>query len=104
MFWTCSGLVAYAYVIYPLLLWLLASGRATRKPPSGALPTVSVLIVGHNEEAMIGARIENLLALDYPADALELVVASDGSSDRTVEIVRQYESRGVRLIKLPARR
>jgi cellulose synthase/poly-beta-1,6-N-acetylglucosamine synthase-like glycosyltransferase len=65
---------------------------------------VSVLIVGHNEEAMIRARIENLLALDYPAGALELVVASDGSSDRTVEIVRQYEGRGVRLIPLPARR
>jgi len=103
VFWTCSGLVVYAYAIYPLLLWLLASGRPERLPTPGELPSVSVLIVGHNEEAVIGERIDNLLGLDYPVGKLELVVASDGSSDRTVEIVRQYESRGVRLVAFPFR-
>ena len=68
-----------------------------RRSDDRALPTISVLIVAHNEEHIIRERIENLLALDYPSDKLELAVASDGSRDRTEAIVAEYAHRSVRL-------
>jgi cellulose synthase/poly-beta-1,6-N-acetylglucosamine synthase-like glycosyltransferase len=68
------------------------------------LPTVSLLIAAYNEEAVIDARILNALALDYPADKLEIVVASDGSSDATQVIVKRYADRGVRLLTFVPRR
>jgi cellulose synthase/poly-beta-1,6-N-acetylglucosamine synthase-like glycosyltransferase len=63
-------------------------------------PFVSLLIPAYNEEAYIEEKVRNSLALDYPKDKLEIVVASDGSTDRTNEIVRRYESQGVRLIAM----
>jgi cellulose synthase/poly-beta-1,6-N-acetylglucosamine synthase-like glycosyltransferase len=68
------------------------------------LPRVSLLIVAHNEEAVIEARLRNALATDYPPDKLEIVVASDGSSDATPAIVQRYRHRGVRLLHDPQRR
>ena len=62
-----------------------------------------VLIAAHNEESVIRSRIENLLALDYPKDKLELVIASDASRDATVTIVREYEDRAVRLVEFVER-
>lgn len=101
LFWACAALVIYTYAAYPALLWLLTSGRQGPRPPeesaSSVPPSVSVLIVAHNEEAIIRERIENLLVLDYPRERLELVVASDGSRDRTDDIVREYSDRGVQL-------
>src|SRR5262245_28134456 len=102
------GVVAYAYFGYPVLI-LLASrlfGREPDRPevPDKDLPTISLLIAAYNEEAEIGRRIENALETDYPADKYEIVVASDGSSDRTNEIVRGYERFGVRLLAFPVRR
>jgi cellulose synthase/poly-beta-1,6-N-acetylglucosamine synthase-like glycosyltransferase len=60
---------------------------------------VSVIVAAHDEESVIQRRLENLLALDYPRDRLELVVASDASSDRTDELVEQFADRGVRLVR-----
>ena len=100
-FWFSAMLVVYTYAVYPMVLWALTTWRrGPRAPQTGnddTLPTVSVLIVAHNEERIIRARIENLLALDYPVDKLELAVASDGSRDRTADIVAEYAARGVRL-------
>ena len=62
-------------------------------------PTVTVVIAAYNEESVIARRIENLLALDYPADKLHIVVSSDASSDRTEEIALQYP--GVQVISNP---
>ena len=108
VFWTCFGMVGYAYLTYPGVLWLLARrfGRHPDAPPpvAGALPTVSLLIAAYNEDAEIARRIDNALELDYPRDRLEIVIASDGSSDRTAEIVRSYADRGVRLLDYPERR
>ncbi len=106
LFWTCISLVAFAYLVYPLLIWVVARvfGRAAVPPHGADLPTVSVLIAAFNEELDIRARVENLLALDYPPDRLELVIASDGSTDRTNEIVRAFEGRGVTLIAFPENR
>jgi cellulose synthase/poly-beta-1,6-N-acetylglucosamine synthase-like glycosyltransferase len=101
-FWLSFAAVSFAYLIYPCLIFLFSRlfGRAPARPAGcdGALPTVSLLIAAHNEEADIAARIENALALDYPADKLEIVIASDGSTDDTNDIVRRYAGRGVRLV------
>jgi cellulose synthase/poly-beta-1,6-N-acetylglucosamine synthase-like glycosyltransferase len=64
---------------------------------------VSLIIAAHNEEEAIAAKLDNVLSLDYPAALLEVLIASDGSTDRTNEIVQRYESRGVRLLALPRR-
>jgi len=107
VFWCCAGLVVYTYLLYPALLLVLANLRRSRTPPDDLqeadLPTVSVLIVAHNEEISIRARIQNLLELDYPREKLELVIASDSSSDATVAISKEYEDQGVRVFDFSAR-
>ncbi len=66
-------------------------------------PRVAILVPAYNEEASIAGTLESLLALDYPLDRREVVVMSDASTDRTDEIVRGFESRGVRLVRMPVR-
>ena len=91
VFWICVGLLLYAHVGYPLLLGGLARLRPRRGAPTPSgepLPTVSVIVAAYAEENVIAERIANLRALDYPAGALELIVASDGSPDKTVERAR----------------
>lgn len=103
--WLCLAVVAFAYAGYPVLIYALAKafGRKPEPPPAddARLPHVSVLIAAFNEEVDIDARVRNLLALDYPAGKLELVIASDGSTDRTNEIVARYADRGVTLFAYP---
>ena len=102
VFAAAAGLVLYAYVGYPAALLLLA--RLRPAPPvrrSEATPHATVVIVACNEERRIGAKIENCLALDYPKDRLDVLVASDGSRDGTVEVVRSFADRGVRVLDLP---
>lgn len=98
IFWAASGLLVYTYVGYPLLIWAWARLRQHRRPRASATPAVSILVVAHNEAERIAAKIENLLALDYPRECLEIVVASDASTDATVPIARRYEDRGVRVV------
>src|SRR5687768_15467277 len=108
IFWACAALVVYAYAGYPLLVWGLSRlfGRAPR-PPAAAdaeLPPMTLLIAAYNEQDCIGERVENALKTDYPADRFRIVVASDGSSDATAEIVARYADRGVRLLDYKMRR
>jgi cellulose synthase/poly-beta-1,6-N-acetylglucosamine synthase-like glycosyltransferase len=104
----CLALVFYAYVGYPILIWVFSRcfGRdaTSQQVPDVDLPPVSLLIVAHNEEAEIEQRIINALSLDYPAGKLEIVIASDGSTDRTNQIVRQFAGQGVRLLPFAKRR
>jgi cellulose synthase/poly-beta-1,6-N-acetylglucosamine synthase-like glycosyltransferase len=105
VFWTFVAVVAYVYAGYPLLL-LLASRRAASVRDfdrASGEPRVTLLISAFNEEACIAAKIENTLALDYPREALEVVVISDASDDGTDRIVAGYASRGVRLLRMPSR-
>jgi cellulose synthase/poly-beta-1,6-N-acetylglucosamine synthase-like glycosyltransferase len=94
--------VVYAYVAYAVLAWTLSRVVRTRQSnddsQANSLPSISLLIAAHNEEDCIAARIRNALELDYPRERLDIFVASDGSSDRTCEIVREFESQGVRLL------
>jgi cellulose synthase/poly-beta-1,6-N-acetylglucosamine synthase-like glycosyltransferase len=98
IFWLAAAVLAATYFGMPALTIL--RGRFLRRPYVSAdiTPRVSVIIAAHNEVAVIGERIENLLALDYPRDALEIVIASDGSTDGTDAVVSRYASRGVRLV------
>src|SRR5215212_6167162 len=96
--WLSIAVVAYAYFLYPALIWILSRvyGQAIGLPNcTDCLPTISLLIVAHNEESCIEERIQNALALEYPADRLEIVIASDGSSDGTPSLVNKYRSRGI---------
>lgn len=97
IFWLCVFLIGYVYAGYPLIIAFLA--RLKRKPPEypGITPQVSILIAAYNEERVIAEKIENTLALEYPAECLQVVVAVDGSDDRTVEIVQSFEDRGVEM-------
>jgi cellulose synthase/poly-beta-1,6-N-acetylglucosamine synthase-like glycosyltransferase len=83
LFWLSLGALAWTHVLYPLGAAALARvrTRAVRKAPIE--PTVTAVVAAYNEEASIERRLENLLALDYPAEKLELVVTSDASTDRT---------------------
>jgi cellulose synthase/poly-beta-1,6-N-acetylglucosamine synthase-like glycosyltransferase len=108
IFWISALLVAYAYVGYPLAIYALSRLFGRRRPPTDCddeqLPRVSLLIAAYNERSVIGERIENALALDYPRDKLEIVIASDGSSDGTNEIVQCYADQGVVLLPFSPRR
>ena len=108
LFWLSAGLLFFTHIGYPVTLWLLdfigLGGRAgevrgrklSEIPPAidpdteeEILPTVSLIIAAYNEETVIEAKVRNALELEYPRELLQVIVASDGSSDRTVEIARE---------------
>ncbi|HUT11659.1 MAG TPA: glycosyltransferase family 2 protein [Thermoguttaceae bacterium] len=101
LFWGAMALIVYTYVLFPAAV--LIRGRWFRRPYRNAeiTPTVSMIVVAHNEAGSIGAKLDNLLSLEYPRDKLEVLVASDGSTDATEGIVRGYAKHGVRLLALP---
>ena len=108
VFWASTATVVTAYFGYPVAVWILARlfGRPPMPPANKAadLPFVSLLVAAHNEEADIEARVKNALAMQYPPDKFEIVIASDGSTDRTNEIVGRYVGRNVRLLAFSANR
>ncbi|HER43448.1 MAG TPA: glycosyltransferase family 2 protein [Candidatus Eisenbacteria bacterium] len=98
LFFTISGIIVYSYVGYPLVLLVMGIFRKRKKePPELRRPSVALIISAYNEERVIREKIENTLKLDYPKELLRIIVASDGSTDATNEIVREYETRGVQL-------
>ncbi|MDT5271959.1 MAG: hypothetical protein QOH49_4145 [Acidobacteriota bacterium] len=97
LFWLAAAALVYAYVGYPLLVWLVSRLRPRAVRRAEFEPAVSVVITAYNEERDLASKLENTLALDYPKGKLEVIVASDCSSDRTDEIARTFAARGVRL-------
>jgi cellulose synthase/poly-beta-1,6-N-acetylglucosamine synthase-like glycosyltransferase len=99
LFWAALAALAWTHIGYPLAARLLAGvrGRTIRRDEA-TLPHVAVIVTAYNEEAVIERRIENLKALDYPAEKLELVVTSDASSDRTEALAA---AAGARVIRNP---
>jgi cellulose synthase/poly-beta-1,6-N-acetylglucosamine synthase-like glycosyltransferase len=104
LFWACAAILFYVYAGYPAMLAVVALFVRRKKPEPAELPSVSVLIAAYNEEAHIGRKIEQTLALDYPADKLEILVLSDGSTDRTDNIVKSFADPRVRLLRMEPRR
>ena len=98
-------MIFYAYLGYPLSLFFISMFFARERSTENLkeLPPVSLLISAYNEEKVIKDKIENSLLLDYPKELLEIVVISDGSTDRTEEIVKQYSDQGVLLRSYPGR-
>lgn len=91
----------YTWLLYPLLLWAACKWWERPIERGEVTPTVSILLKCFNEAAQLAQRIENLLALDYPREQLELWVGSDGSTDKTYEIAHSYEGRGIKAVKYP---
>jgi len=102
--WTALLTLVYIYVGYPFIAWLSATLRPTRHARAPVQPRVTVIVVAHNEADRIEARIENLLALVYPRDRLQIIVGSDGSSDGTVQRARRFAGAGVTVVAYPTRR
>jgi cellulose synthase/poly-beta-1,6-N-acetylglucosamine synthase-like glycosyltransferase len=103
VFWLCVALLVYTHAGYPLLLWILARRwrRASEPEPVGddRLPSVALIVAAHDEEDVIADRVRNALAFDYPRERLEIVVASDGSRDRTAQ--RATDAGADRVLELP---
>ncbi|MFC1668261.1 glycosyltransferase [Chlamydiota bacterium] len=99
LFWSSFIILFYTYIGYPLViyLWSLVKPRPNKK--GVFLPFISIVMSVYNEERFIQYKIQNLLSLDYPRDRLEVVIISDGSTDRTVELIQPFLSNSVSLIE-----
>jgi cellulose synthase/poly-beta-1,6-N-acetylglucosamine synthase-like glycosyltransferase len=99
LFWTSLAALVWTHAAYPLAAAAGARlGRRAIRSSEDHLPTVAVIVAAHDEEEVIERRLQNLLELDYPRDRLEIVVASDASTDRTDELVEAF-GQGVRLLR-----
>ena len=92
LFWTSLGWLLYVFVLYPLLVMLLARVKARPIQKSDSyLPDVCFVMAAYNEEEIIGRRLQNYLDLDYPREKMSFKIGSDGSTDRTDEIIKEYQ-------------
>lgn len=113
MVWLCTGILVYTYIGYPLFMYIASHFRRgyerlfKSKPNTthreNDWPLVSFLIPAYNEERMIRKKVENTLDLDYPADKMQIVVVSDGSTDRTNDMLASFGEQEITFIPLPER-
>jgi len=98
-FWCAACLMLYTYAVYPL--WIYSRSRLHPRPPRQGpmLPTVSAILAVHNGAALLRLKVDHLLSLDYPRDRMEIVIVSDGSTDGTDDILRQFPDPPVRSIR-----
>ncbi len=103
LFWASLALILWTHIGYPLFAAFLARLRPRHVRKADVTPSVTIVVPAHDEERVITRRVENLLALDYPEDRFEIVVASDASTDRTEELVEEIAVREprVRLRRFP---
>jgi cellulose synthase/poly-beta-1,6-N-acetylglucosamine synthase-like glycosyltransferase len=101
IFWASILLILYIFILFPALVML--RGMLIWRPYRTAdiTPSLSMVIAAYNEAGTIRAKLENILSLDYPPGLLEVIIASDGSTDGTDEIVESYSKRGIKLLSLP---
>jgi cellulose synthase/poly-beta-1,6-N-acetylglucosamine synthase-like glycosyltransferase len=107
LFWISFASLCFSYLGYPLLMLLAARYAVAARPLAADLsdqPAVTVVIAAYNAEFHIAERIRNILASDYPHDRLTVLVASDGSSDATVDVVRSFQDHRIQAIQFPHRR
>jgi cellulose synthase/poly-beta-1,6-N-acetylglucosamine synthase-like glycosyltransferase len=98
LFFLTIFLCLSSYALYPLIIMLIGMLFPFKPIKNQATPTVSILIAAYNEEKDIHEKLDNTLALDYPKEKIEIIVGSDGSSDRTSEIVSRFSDKGVKLL------
>lgn len=106
LFYLFAVLCAYSYFIYPILLKLIPAREVVRGVDSAGveLPALSLIITVHNEAGRIREKLENTLQVDYPSDLLEIIIASDFSTDETDSIVESYAEKGIRLVRADERK
>lgn len=100
IFWISVFMAFFAYIGYPLSLKLISKFRKYEIKKRYITPGVTIVISAYNEEKRIRAKIENTLALEYPKDRMQVIIVSDGSTDSTNQILREYEEKGIELIEL----
>ncbi len=98
LFWLILALIVYTYAGYPFLLSVAARIRPRKFQRQDILPSVSIIIAAYNEEKSIEKKLLNCLELDYPKEKMEIIVASDFSTDKTHEIVNRFENKNIRLL------
>src|SRR5215813_8279818 len=103
VFIAAMAMMAFIYAGYPALMFVISLILKRPVRRDDITPRVSVIIAAYNEERDIAAKLQNTLALDYPRDRMEIIVASDCSTDRTDEIVRGFSAQGVILYRQPER-
>lgn len=103
LFWLSVTALLYTYAGYPVLVFIVSRLRSRPIRRAQITPEVSIVITAYNEERHLRAKLENTLALEYPHELIEIIVASDCSTDRTDDIAREFSDRGVRLLRQPAR-
>lgn len=101
LFWLFAFLSVYSYAIYPLIVFIWSKFGRRSWIQSDMTPSVSIIVSVYNEEAVIAEKIENALALDYAPENLEIIVSSDGSTDRTHQIVKSFDDPRVKLQAFP---
>ena len=104
VFWMSVGVVIYAYFGYPLLLLVLSKVVKRTVKVQDITPRVTIIIPNYNEKKRIAQKLDNMLAVDYPRELMEIIVASDCSTDGSDDIVRSYADRGVKLVRQNERR
>lgn len=103
IFWLAAGVILYTYLGYPLLMRLLALARPRAVKAADISPKITVIVAAFNEEKSIRAKLDSVLASDYPVDHLSVIVGSDSSTDRTDSIVDSYEDERVQLLRVARR-
>lgn len=105
IFWFSLFCTLYSYLVYPLIMWVVSIYLGNGQPVTAVANshTISLIITAYNEEQRIAQKIERTLALNYPNDQLQIIVASDASDDNTDEIARSYSDQGVQVIRASER-
>lgn len=99
LFWLLISLTVYCYFGYPLLLWLMAQLRSNPVRKESYEPNISIVLSVWNEEDVIKEKLQNLLSLGYPENKMEILIGSDGSTDKTTRIIRGFDDPRIRLME-----
>ena len=100
IFFVSIGVIMHAYFLYPASIYIIAILRGRKQKYYDYIPSVTLIITAYNEENQIRKKIENTLAISYPPGKLQIIVASDGSTDRTTEYIKSFSEKGVELIDI----
>jgi cellulose synthase/poly-beta-1,6-N-acetylglucosamine synthase-like glycosyltransferase len=103
VFWLCCGILLYVYVLYPVLIRVLAACFGRAVVSDDRQPTVTIIVTAYNEEISIQAKLDNLAELNYPSGRFDVLVVSDASSDATERIAATYDPRRVRVLRVEGR-
>lgn len=104
IFWISAIIIFFTYVGYPLTIWALSKIKSAPVNKGNFTPPISIIIVGYNEELRIADKINNLLSLDYDQSKIEIIVASDGSTDNTSQQVLDFNKPNIKFLSFPERR